>query len=282
MKTSPAESVLIVHHALPPSPGSTESDAGVMAEVQAVAGALGRMAIPSRAAPVATLNDLIPVLQTSPEKLVFNLVENLLPVPADAMLVPSVCRAYGKAVTGNDTPCQTLCQDKWRTKAVLAAAGLPVPAGTLLRPGERPRRASLPRGPLIVKPLFADASEGIDARSVVPGFGPALSRAVTRVHRQFRQPALVEQFFGTREINVSLLEIGGDLRVLPPAEIEFRGFGGRRPRIVDYKAKWAPDSFEYRNTVRVNPAPVPARLARRLADLAREAWAVTGLSLIHI
>ncbi len=278
MKASKGESVLILHHALPPSgtPGSAESDAGVMAEVSAVADALDRKRVPHRTMAIASLADLVPLLQASPETVIFNLVENLLPQTVDTALVPSVCRAFGKAVTGNGTACQSLCLDKWRTKAVLSAAGIPVPRGTLVAPGAHAARKSIPRGPIIVKPLFADASEGIDAQSVVKGFGPALSRAIARVHDQFRQPALVEQFFGTREINVSLMEIDGELIILPPAEIEFRGFGDGRPRIVDYKAKWHTDSFEYRNTIRVVPAPLPARISRRLAELSRQAWMITG------
>ena len=277
MTAKPAP-VLILHHTLPPSATahSAESDAGVMQEVCAVAAALDRMGISHRTGSIASLSDLIPVLESSPEKVVFNLVENLVPRTEDAALVPAVCRSFGKTVTGNDTPCQTLCLDKWRTKAVLASAGLPVPAGILVHPGAAVPRTGVPRGVLIVKPLFADASEGIDSRSVVRGTGPALTKAVARVHRQFDHPALVERFFGTREINVSVLEIDGRVVALPPAEIEFRDFGSRRPHIVDYKAKWHSTSFEYRNTVRVIPARLPARVARRLEHLSLAAWAAAG------
>ncbi len=277
MKPS-SEAVLILHHALPATPGSpsAESDAGVMAEVVVVAAALDRLGVPHRTVAIATLGDLTAHLQTSQEKTVFNLVENLLPQTADAALVPSVCHAFGKAVTGNDTACQTLCLDKWRTKAVLATAGLPVPAGVLVAPGSHPPARGLPRGALIVKPLFADASEGIDARSVVKRAGPGLARAVARVHRQFGHPALIEQFFGTRELNVSVLERDGQPVVLPAAEIEFRGFGTRLPHIVDYKAKWQADSFEFQNTVRMIPAPLTSRKARQVADMARTAWKVAG------
>ena len=279
MKPTP-EAVLILHHALPATADSpsAESDAGVMAEVEVVTATFNRLGVPHRTIAIATLGDLTAHLQTSPEKTVFNLVENLLPQTADAALVPSVCHAFGKAVTGNDSACQMLCLDKWRTKAVLAAAGLPVPAGILVPPGARVPARGLPQGRLIVKPLFADASEGIDAQSVVAGAGPALTRAVARVHRQFGHPALIEEFFGTRELNVSVLERDGEPVALPAAEIEFRGFGTRLPHIVDYKAKWHADSFEYINTVRVIPAPLTPGIARQAADMARTAWRVAGCS----
>lgn len=270
--------VLILHHALPPSATahSAESDAGVLDEVHAVAGVLDRLAVPHRTASIASLVDLIPVLETSPEKIVFNLVENLIPRMEDTALVPAICQGFGKSVTGNDTACQSLCLDKWRTKAVLSSADLPVPPGIQVAPGRSLSRAGLPRRDWIVKPLFTDASEGISARSVVRGSEAALRRAVAQIHRKFKQPALVETFFGTRELNVSILEIDGRVIVLPAAEIEFRGFGHRRPRIVDYKAKWHPSSFEYRNTVRVIPADLPARTHRQLEQISLAAWSATG------
>lgn len=272
------EPVLILHHTMPPSSAavSADSDAGVLAEVQVVATALDRLGVSHRTAAIASLEDLIPVLHACPGRIVFNLVENLAPLTAHAALVPSICRSMGREVTGNDTFCQALCLDKWRTKAVLAAAGLPVPPGTLVAPGAAVSRRDLPRGPLIVKPLFADASEGIDPQSVVKGPGTALARAIARVHRDFKHPALVEAFFGTRELNISLFERDGELVVLPPAEIVFQDFGPDRPRIVDYKAKWHADSFEYQNTVRVIPAHLPARTARQVVSMARAAWTVAG------
>jgi D-alanine-D-alanine ligase len=255
---------------------SGDSDAGVLVEVQVVASALDRLSVPHRTAAIASLDDLVPVLQSSAGRVVFNLVENLAPITAHAALVPSICRALGREVTGNDTPSQCLCLDKWQTKAILAAAGLKVPPGTLVAPGARLSRQCLPKGPLIIKPLFADASEGIDPQSVVKGPGPALARAITRVHRDFNHPALVESFFGTRELNVALFERNGKLVVMPPAEIEFRDFSPGMPRIVDYKAKWQPDSFEYQHTVRVIPARLPARTLRQVEAMARTAWTVAG------
>ena len=73
-----------------------------------------------------------------------------------------------------------------------------------------------------------------------------------------------------------MLERDGKPVVLPAAEIEFRGFGTRLPHIVDYKAKWHPDSFEYQNTVRLIPAPLSPKLSRQVADMATTAWKVAG------
>jgi D-alanine-D-alanine ligase len=272
------EAVLILHHAVPASGNgpSAESDAGVMDEVRVVAGALADLGIAHRTAAIASLAELPALLARSPEKVIFNLVENLPPRTIDASLVPAVCESFGKGCTGNDTTCETLSLDKWRTKSVLQAAGLPVPAGILVPPGTTVSVHALPTGPFMVKPLLSDASEGIHADSVVAAAGPALDRVIRRIHRDFNHPALVEQFFGTRELNVSVLQRGRRPEVLPLAEIEFRGFGRTRPPIVDYAAKWHADSFEYRNTVRVLPARLAPGLARKIRECALAAWKTMG------
>lgn len=273
------EPILILHHALP-APGScqsVESDAGVIEEVKAVAEALSRLNIPFRIKAVESLAALTTTLGHAREHLIFNLVENFPGRPADAMQVPILCEAFGKECTGNDSTCQVLALDKWRTKAVLRAAGLPVPGGIIIPPGHRSAMSSaLPPPPWIVKPLFADASEGIHASSVIASGMNNLLKAVARVHREFKHPALVEQFFGTREINISVLQDGKSIKALPVAEIEFRDFGENRPRIVDYAAKWHTDSFEYKNTVRVIPAKLDKTTAHQLQSAALEAWQTMG------
>lgn len=243
-----------------------ESEGGVLAEAQAVAESLAGLDIASRRAGIRCLTDVPGALAGGPERIVFNLVEGLPAGPRDANAVPAVCRALGRACTGNET----VCMDKWLTKAALAAHGVPTPAGVVAPVGSSP--TSLPPGQLIVKPIRADGSEGIDADSVVPGPGPKLQRAIRRVHRDFNQPALVEQFIAGREINVSVIQQNGELRVLPLAEIDFSAFGPDRPRIVDYAAKWREESFEFRNTPRKIPASLPAKVADAIRRYARAAW----------
>lgn len=268
------EPVLILHHAVPAGKGTAggESDAGVMDEVHAVARAMEEIGIWYRTAAVRDLTDVAVTLQNCQERLVFNLVETLQPNPADAMLVPSLCDAFRKLCTGNDSVAQTTSQDKWRTKVILSAVGQPVPAGAVVNPGESLDASILPPPPYIVKPLWADASEGIDARSYVRTKGKPLNKAIARVHKSFRQPALVEQYVGHREINAAILQRGRKVQVLPLSEIQFRRFGLNRPRIVDYAAKWHPGSFQYRNTVRFVPANLQPSVARRIRRSALAAW----------
>ena len=97
-----------------------------------------------------------------------------------------------------------------------------------------------------------------------------------RLHRQFGQAVLVEQFVGTRELNVSVIEKAAGPAVLPLAEIDFSAFDPSRPRVVDYAAKWRTGSFEYSNTPRVIPAPIPEATATEVRRLALRAWNAAG------
>ena len=264
--------VLVLHN-IPSTSGPLESDAGVLVQLRALTDALARLHVPHHVHGVARLEDVPPVLAASHAPVVFNLVESFHLHPHHAAFLPALCLAFGKSCTGSPTACLELTLDKARTKAVLAAARLPVPPGFLVHPGDSFSADQLPPGPWIVKPLRADASEGIHARSsVFTSPGPELDRAVRNIHTAFAQPALVETLVGSRELNVSLLQQSGDLTVLPLAEIDFSAFGPERPRVVDYAAKWDAASFEYNNTPRLIPAPIPESLADEIRSLARAAF----------
>jgi len=66
--------------------------------------------------------------------------------------------------------------------------------------------------------------------------------------------------------------------VLPPAEIVFVDYGEDKPRIVDFKAKWEMDSFEYTNTVREFPGEkLGKKLEINLKQAALTCWHLFGL-----
>lgn len=270
-------SVLILYNEpRPAGRGWHEADAGVLAEVEAVAAALTAARIPHRHAGVRRLADLPEAITAGSERVVFNLVEALDGPVSDACFVPAVCRALGRAVTGNDSAALTLCLDKGQTKAALVAAGVSTPPSVVV-----PLAAGLPEaapaGKVVVKPAQTDASEGIDDAAVVAeGDRVALAAAVSRVHGEFAQPALVEAFIAGRELNVSLIERDGRLELLPLAEIDFSTFPPDKPQIVGYAAKWRPDTFEFHHTPRIIPAPLPEPVAAAVRDHARAAWHAAG------
>jgi D-alanine-D-alanine ligase len=256
--------------------GYVESDAGVLDEVTAVHDALAALGIPTRAADITALDEIPGLLARSAEPVVFNLVEALAGPPEEVNRVPDTILAAGKACTGNPTAALTACLDKARAKAILAAAGVPVPEGVVVFPGE-PIPALPFSGPCIVKPALVDASEGIHADTAVhPGPGPGLDAAVVALHARFDQPVLVERLYDGHELNVAMLEEAGEPRVLAIAAIDFLDFPPDLPRIVDYDAKWRPGSFAFTHTPRVLPAPLGPALAKEIEALSIAAWRAMG------
>jgi len=256
--------------------GLVESDAGVLAEVDAVACALKKLRIAFRSIGVRELPDVPVVLGGADESVVFNLVEGFQRHSQDFNYVPAMARAFGKACTGNDTPGMVLSLDKWLSKALLQAEGLACPKGVLVEPGHSLRRADLFPGPYIVKPACTDASEGIDNASLVATSGKRLQAAIRKIHEHLKQTAIVEQFIDGRELNISVIWRKGRPQVLPLAEIEFQEYDKGRPRIVGYEAKWLQDSFEYHHTVRVIPAPLSKGVADRIQQTAVAACRAMG------
>jgi D-alanine-D-alanine ligase len=254
--------------------GCVESEVGVMDQVDAVVKALDNYKIACRSAAVGSVSELTRVLAQAAETVVFNFVETIDGCPQKAACVPALCEAFGKACTGNSTAGLLLSTDKWQSKAVLAAAGLPVPQGIVVEPGQKAKPDFA--GPYFVKPAASDASEGIDNASIVKTKGAALDKAIERIHTQFKRVALVEQYIEGRELNITVLYKDGQPVVMPLAEIDFSAFTPDMPRIVGYEAKWKPDSFEFNNTPRIIPAPVPAKLAQKIRDMAIRACAVLG------
>ena len=253
-----------------------ESEAGVIAEVSRVADALHLLGVAYRVAPISRMSDLYRVLGGTEETVVFNLVEEPYGRYQAVHRVPTIVRSLGKSCTGNTAACLALCLDKGRTKKLLAASGVPTPVAVCVPVGRDELPEGVPSCRLIVKPLRADGSEGIDASSVVEGPGQDLLRAIQRVHREFAQPALVEQFIEGREVSVSLLQRGHDPSILPLAEIDFSSFPEDKPRIVDYAAKWLPGTFQFENTHRKIPADLQPETAAEIRRLASVTWKATG------
>ena len=171
-------------------------------------------------------------------------------------------------------PAQTLHLGRCKplTKHLLRSAGLPT-ADFITVDSDQVPPCTL-NWPVIVKPAMQDASIGLDQGSVVTN-QKQLEQRVAFVLERFGPPVLVEEFIAGRELNVAVVEMP-ELTVLPVSEILFVEDAPGYWPIVTYDAKWRPESGEYRATPASCPAKVSSRLARRLMDIAREAFLLTG------
>jgi D-alanine-D-alanine ligase len=171
-------------------------------------------------------------------------------------------------------PAQTLClaRNKALTKHLLRSAGLPTAEFLVIEDGTVP--ACDLEWPVIVKPALQDASVGLDQGSVVLS-QDQLEQRVGWLLERYGPPVLVEEFIRGREFNAAVVELP-ELTVLPISEIEFvEDKPGYWP-IVTYDAKWRPESEDYLATPPRYPAKLTPRMARRLADIAKEAFRLTG------
>jgi len=256
--------VVVLHAAIPPGAPPDEQDSLVQAE--AVAGWLE--ACGHDVVRLALDLDLRPLERLAGTGAVaFNLVETLRADGRPAAAVPFLLEALAVPFTGARGTTLALTTDKVLTKRLLAGHGIATPEW-IEAPGERP-----PPGRWIVKPRYEDASVGIDGDAVVDA--AAVSDALARDPGRL----FAERYIEGREFNLSLLELAGRPRLLPPAEIDFSAFPEGSPRIVDYAAKWDPGAFAYRNTPRrfLDREREP-ELARRLARVASDCWQLCELS----
>jgi D-alanine-D-alanine ligase len=267
--------VLILHNDYT-SQAFAESNAGLKEEVDAVCKALAELKAKYTVKSIKTIEQLPKILAANKQKIIFNLVEELLADIKHACLVPAICRSFSRKFTGSDTSALLLAQNKGQTKAILKAAGVPTPDGAVIEVGQKISVKNLSPGKYIVKPAFSDASEGITADSIVSLGSKKMSAAIEKIHKQFRQPAIVEQFIPNRELNVSVLQLGKKIKVMPIAEIDFGAFKKGKPKIVDYAAKWHADSFEYNNTPRILPTILPVKIAALVRQYAIGAFTALG------
>jgi len=247
--------------------------AGSLDEANAVLRALGELGHQAGLIPLGSeLSDFIQRLQGFVPEVIFNLCEGFWGNARQEMHVAGLFELLGIPTTGSGALCLGLSQDKLRTKALLLQAGLPTPAYCLARPKEKFPHFEKLSFPLIVKPAYEDASQGIDAASVVET-RKALMQRVEYLHATYRQPALIEEFIDGRELNVAIL---GNRKpsVLPVAEITFAASLPRK--IVCFDSKWSPQSAAYQGTVPVCPAQLTPRVHLQVNDLALRAYKLLG------
>jgi D-alanine-D-alanine ligase len=213
-------------------------------------------------------------LQAEKPAVVFNLVEAIDDsgqlVPVATALLDHLCIPY----TGASTEALIITSNKILTKQWLRLHD--IATSDWWDPDTRPPVAPAP-GRWITKPLYEDASIGMDDASVVADFTCVTERIAEK--RRLRPCRwFAEQFVEGREINVALLGGPGGPEVLPIPEIEFVDFPADKPRIVGYAAKWAEDSFECRHTVRrFVDQQQEGPLCQQLGEIARRCWDIFQL-----
>jgi D-alanine-D-alanine ligase len=225
--------------------------------------------------------------RTERPDIVFNVAEGLHGLARESQ-VPAMLEMLRIPYTGSDPVTLAVCLDKARTKDVLAAHGVPVPAGRVVesaddvaglleKKGALPRPgAPLLRLPMIVKPLAEGSSKGITDASLARD-EDQLHRAISRVLGLYRQPALVEEFLPGREFTVAMLGNANHVQCLPIVEIRFDTLPPGVNPIYSYEAKWVWDTSDRPLEIFDCPAPIDVELKDDIESVCLRAWRALGL-----
>ena len=215
------------------------------------------------------MNEIAKLADEKPD-FVFNLVESINNKGELNYFIPALLNLYSIPYSGNPLEAIFITSNKTLAGRTMRKAGINNPASflpsqlQLLKPGNK----------YIVKPIWEDGSLGITGESVFeckPGFKVKL-KGLDDAHW------FIEDFIDGREFNISVLAGPDGPEVLPPAEIVFVNYDASKPRIVDFKAKWEMESFEYINTVREFPGNSLGKLLERnLIETACSCWNLFGL-----
>lgn len=171
--------------------------------------------------------------------------------------VQGALEVMGIPYTGSGVMASGLAMDKWRTKLVWLAAGVPTPRYCLLTPGTDLAGVLDELGlPLIVKPAREGSSIGVTKVSSAAEFGPALEAAL-----KLDPLVIAEEFVAGREMTAAVL---GD-SALPLVRIE--------PLAVDYdyQNKYFTDKVRYHC-----PADIAPEIAAAVQADALKAFRVLG------
>lgn len=213
--------------------------------------------------------DIVRKLPDAGVDLVFNLAEGLNGHRGREAHVPALLEMLDIPHTGSDSATMAVALDKHLAKAVVAASGVPVPAGLVMRDAD----AAIPRDfpfPAIVKPNAEGSSKGVHPRAVVED--AAQLRAEVRAQvAKYKQPVLVEEFLPGRELTVALLGAHDAPRVLPPMEIVFVEPDTKHPVYA------FGDKLDWTKKIRYDrPAKMTAEFEREVYGVALGAWRALG------
>jgi D-alanine-D-alanine ligase len=207
-------------------------------------------------------------------ELVFNMAEGLWGESRESHL-PSIMEILRIPYTGSAPLTLALCLNKARAKQVLSYCSIPTPAFVVIESLSKDIEADL-NFPLIVKPLYEGSSKGIRDDSIVRST-EELRGKVSLVIEEYGQPALVEEYLEGREFTVALLGNGGELRALPPVEMNYSALPAGINPIYSYEAKWILDRPETPLDIFTCPAEVDEELEWAITDTARRAFNVLGV-----
>ena len=264
------EKIVILHTDVAPDAGSDEQD--TILQAQTIAEAITSLGHEPVMLPFAMdLNATISKLRALKPDVVFNLVESLGGKGSMIYFSTALLDFLRLPYTGCRTDAMYLTSNKPLTKKLLHASGIPTPPWITT---DGIATGLAPSGTYLMKPSWEDASVGLDDDAIV--FMTDQNHIITALRNRQAEigcDCFAEAYIEGREFNIALLARDQGVQILPASEILFQDYPQGKLKILDYRAKWVEDSFEYDNTRRtLDIAPEDDALADRLRDIALRCW----------
>jgi len=202
--------------------------------------------------------------------LVWNIAEGMYGRGREAQ-VPGLLDAYRVPYVFSDTTILALTLDKALTKRVVRDAGVRTApftchAAPVAASSSGPRNTCGVTFPAFVKPNADGTGKGITAKSLVKN-AQELQAAVTYIHEQFDQAALVESYLPGREFTVGITGTGEQAHAVAVMEILFNEKADACGYTYDNK-----QLYEERVSYRL----VEDAEAKEAARVALDAWKILG------
>jgi D-alanine-D-alanine ligase len=273
-KKTNLKKIIILHQYVPENASPDEKD--VLVQRDEIAASIERLGYEPQNIVMtldveAAKNSLI---QAEPFK-AFNLVESIDGKDRLMGIAPALLDSLSLDYTGSGTEAIAMAGNKIFAKNLMKQAGIPTPPFFLIPEIDKIKKQ---KGKYIIKSAFDHASIGIDEDSLIKVSGKIDKAALKKIAGRYKSGSFAEIFIDGREFNIAILDGPDGPEILPHAEIVFKDYPKGKPRIVNYRAKWEVDSFEYKNTVRnYKFAKNDKRMLGLLGKYALKCWDLFGL-----
>jgi D-alanine-D-alanine ligase len=199
--------------------------------VDAIDSALHRMGFETE--PVGNCFQLIEALAAGKKwDLVFNIAEGLYGDGRESV-VPAILDQYKIPYVFSGPVILGVSLNKYLTRLIVSAAGVPVSPGMLISTREDIRKCNL-EYPLFIKPVSEGTGKGITEKNLLKS--PAELKEITEyILNRFDQPALVEEYLPGREFTVGVIGSGDETIAIGGMEIECKN---NYPYSVEYKENY--------------------------------------------
>jgi D-alanine-D-alanine ligase len=275
-----AQTAVILHNQV--TAASPKDELDVLVQAAAVENALRELGYQPRIVPFSLdVEKAVRALRRAAPLFVFNLVESVAGDGRLIHLAPALLDHLGLPFTGSGQEAIFVTSNKLLGKKLLQQAGVATPPW--LAGASRPGSMAAPdsaaggvgAGTYLLKSVWEHASNWFGDDSIVRVSASGELRTALEKKNRGSGGFYAERYIEGREFNQAVL--AGEL--LPMSEIRFVEFPDDKLRIVDFRAKWEVDSFEYAHTQRsldFGAADLP--LLDELRAVARRCWDGLGLS----